>query len=260
MSKFTVRINNALYYGDMHKIQYSIFGGAEFKNRKKKASRSNHLPTIHKIKLLDEINKHELTLFVRDEDLYTVGFRGKDKQLGYIFGNYADLADTTKGSSIQPVSCIKHVSSSYTGASGLQLFSESNKLKQHPLGNILGAIKRLSEYNGEGFTNLKIDIGILIFVVSEALRFVNVRERINQVVCHGVCSPEYLHVPATIARHENGNMMLDNEGNPKFGGGGGGSFYFKEFENDYKNWKTKSVSNDHNDQYDIHIPHNRLTK
>ena len=30
--------------------------------------------------------------------------------------------------------------------------------------------------------------------------------------------------------------------------------------NDYKNWKTKSVSNDHNDQYDIHIPHNRLTK
>jgi len=257
---FTVRINSTLYYKDMHLLERSLFGDAIFKNRKKKSSKTNSVPTIHTINVIDDVKNTGVTLFVRDDDLYTVGFRGKDKQLGYVFHEYEDLATTSKGKDIHPVSYLKNFKCSYAGGKGLKLFYGDNELKQHTLGDILNAIQKLNRFGGEGFDGIKMDVGILIFVISESLRFVKVRERINQVVSLGVSNPALLNTPTTIQVDEDGKKIIKEDGHPLFGGGGGGSFYFKEFEKEYKDWEDITNSEGEESKWDIHLPHARHNK
>lgn len=135
-----------------------------------------------------------VTMLIRESGLYTKGFR--NAQGTWYFKGDGDNANELK------FSC------SYVGSGSIGIFTEADgddAKRLRTKANIIESVRALSSFAGGNDLNLKIPLATMVFVVSEAIRFTIVYDRIVET-CKGQ----------------------------------GGTFSFKELKDYVQNWQSLS--------------------
>lgn len=173
MASFSMRYDSkSSYKEDMDALMQAVTDNVGHSRRSKKTSVEIHSLNVR-------LDGHACCLFLRESDLYLIGFAADASARKYVFeGDDTDRLSQPK----MPLT----ISSRYTGGERKNLNvleSEYLRNKTWNKSDIATAIATVASYSGGQYTSgFRLSFGIFTFTISESLRFKDVYAASQKVV------------------------------------------------------------------------------